>query len=247
MKAKLQIIMMIISILVMSGNLANAALVVDRSRLIYNEGDKSISVNVKNNDMKQPYLAQIWLENDKDEKTTEGLMALPPLQRVEPGSKTMIRIQELPEVKKLPKDRETLFYFNVRGIPPKSEKTNTLTLALQTRLKLFYRPEHLKVDPMRDRVPGSEKLTLTKGKNGYELHNPTPYYFSFIDIKTTGSEKVDNIEPFMVEPFGKVVIDSSVKVLHSKLDLIFVNDYGSQQSITFSCQSNVCDVVDEIK
>ncbi|WP_223346554.1 fimbria/pilus periplasmic chaperone, partial [Escherichia coli] len=40
-------------------------------------------------------------------------------------------------------DRESLFYYNVREIPPKSGKANTLQIALQTRIKLFWRPKAL--------------------------------------------------------------------------------------------------------
>ncbi len=40
----------------------------------------------------------------------------------------------------LPQDRESLFYLNVREIPPKPDKPNVLQLAMQSRIKLFYRP-----------------------------------------------------------------------------------------------------------
>lgn len=55
-----------------------------------------------------------------------------------------VKIQGLPDIHKLPADRESIFYFNVREIPPKSNKANTLQIALQTRIKLFWRPKALK-------------------------------------------------------------------------------------------------------
>lgn len=79
-------------------------------------------------------------------------MVLPPVQRIEPASKTMVRIQALPDTAQLPKDRESVFYFNLREIPPKSEKPNVLMLAMQTRLKVFYRPKGIIVDEMADVV-----------------------------------------------------------------------------------------------
>ncbi|MCP6536332.1 fimbria/pilus periplasmic chaperone, partial [Klebsiella pneumoniae] len=85
------------------------------------------------------YLAQGWMEDGNEKKLTGLLMVLPPVQRVEAGGKTMIRIQALPDVSALPKDRESVFYFNLREIPPKSNKKNVLTLAMQSRLKVFYR------------------------------------------------------------------------------------------------------------
>lgn len=50
----------------------------------------------------------------------------------------------------LPTDRETLYWMNVKAIPPTDEKNtqkNTLQLALQNKIKLFYRPENLPVQP----------------------------------------------------------------------------------------------------
>ncbi|WP_227550703.1 fimbria/pilus periplasmic chaperone, partial [Klebsiella quasipneumoniae] len=45
-----------------------------------------------------------------------------------------VKVQGMPDINKLPADRESLFYFNVREIPPKSNKANTLQIALQTRI-----------------------------------------------------------------------------------------------------------------
>ncbi|MDP4360542.1 fimbria/pilus periplasmic chaperone, partial [Escherichia coli] len=87
------------------------------------------------------YLAQGWIENAQGEKITEPFTVLPPVQRVEPGAKSQVKIQALPSVASLPQDRESVYYFNLREIPPKSDKPNTLQLALQTRIKLFYRPK----------------------------------------------------------------------------------------------------------
>ena len=44
---------------------ALASVTPDRTRLIFNESDKSISVTLRNNDPKLPYLAQSWIEDEK--------------------------------------------------------------------------------------------------------------------------------------------------------------------------------------
>ncbi|WP_153070434.1 fimbria/pilus periplasmic chaperone, partial [Escherichia coli] len=80
------------------------------------------------------------LEDEQGNKIQSPLVVLPPVQRIEPGKPSQIKIQALPAAKQLPQDRETLYYFNLREIPPKSNKPNTLQIALQTRIKLFYRP-----------------------------------------------------------------------------------------------------------
>ncbi|MEX6226452.1 fimbria/pilus periplasmic chaperone [Providencia hangzhouensis] len=39
----------------------------------------------------------------------------------------------MPTINELPQDRESLFYFNLREVPPKSDKDNVLQIALQTQ------------------------------------------------------------------------------------------------------------------
>ena len=80
------------------------------------------------------------MENENGERIESPLIVLPPIQRIEPGDKSQIKVQSLPDIAKLPQDRESVFYFNLREIPPRSNKPNVLQIALQTRIKLFYRP-----------------------------------------------------------------------------------------------------------
>lgn len=122
---------------------ALASVTPDRTRLIFNESDKSISVTLRNNDPKLPYLAQSWIEDEKGNKITSPLTVLPPVQRIDSMMNGQVKVQGMPDINKLPADRESMFYFNVREIPPKSNKPNTLQIALQTRIKLFWRPKAL--------------------------------------------------------------------------------------------------------
>ncbi len=55
---------------------------------------------------------------DADGVRTDALMALPPLQRIDAGQKSRVRITRVRGLTdKLPQDRETLFWFNVRAFP----------------------------------------------------------------------------------------------------------------------------------
>lgn len=54
---------------------ALASVTPDRTRLIFNESDKSISVTLRNNDPKLPYLAQSWIEDEKGNKITAAASA----------------------------------------------------------------------------------------------------------------------------------------------------------------------------
>lgn len=83
----------------------------------------------------------------------------------------MVRLSTTPDISKLPQDRESLFYFNLREIPPRSEKANVLQIALQTKIKLFYRPAAIKTRPNE---VWQDQLILNKVSGGYRIENPTP-------------------------------------------------------------------------
>uniref|UniRef100_UPI000AE7837D fimbria/pilus periplasmic chaperone n=1 Tax=Entomohabitans teleogrylli TaxID=1384589 RepID=UPI000AE7837D len=101
--------------------------------------EKSIALNITNDSTTMPYLAQGWIEDEQGKKISSPLVVVPPLQRLEPQGKSMIRINALPDAASLPQDRETVFYFSVREVPPKSDRPNVMQLALHTKIKLFYR------------------------------------------------------------------------------------------------------------
>ncbi|MCV4939264.1 fimbria/pilus periplasmic chaperone, partial [Escherichia coli] len=75
------------------------------------------------------------------------LVALPPIQRLEPKATTQVRIVKQASTTKLPGDRETLFFYNMREIPPAPEKNSdhaVLQVAIQSRIKVFWRPAALR-------------------------------------------------------------------------------------------------------
>ncbi|EBQ0031716.1 molecular chaperone, partial [Salmonella enterica subsp. enterica] len=70
-----------------------AAVSLDRTRAIFNGGEKSMTLSIANDNKQLPYLAQAWLENDQQEKITTGpIVVTPPVQRLEPGAKSMVRL-----------------------------------------------------------------------------------------------------------------------------------------------------------
>lgn len=214
---------------------------IDRSRLIYNEEEKSVSIGVINNNSLSPYLAQAWLENENEEKISSPLVTLPPLQRVEPEGKTRVRLQALADIHQLPSDRESVFYFNLREIPARSDKPNALTLAVQSRLKVFYRPKALKVPLTASSVPGAETLTLTRESGRFVVHNPTPYHFTFVDvIRRPDTTLIANFDPVMVSPKSSQTLLAQAQLAGDSPALVFVNDYGSQMMLPFICHTNAC-------
>jgi P pilus assembly chaperone PapD len=139
----------------------------------------------------------------------------------------------------LAQDRESLYYFNLREIPPKSSKPNTLQIALQTRIKLFYRPAALKAEP--NGKPWQEQVTLTKEGGKYVVHNPTPYFVTFTGVSPAlGGESLKDFNPLMLEPMGKASLGVPVSAVGNNPVLTYVNDYGGRPKLIFSCAGNSC-------
>ncbi|WP_240660484.1 fimbria/pilus periplasmic chaperone [Serratia marcescens] len=225
---------------------AQAAIALDRTRVIFDGSQNSVSLNVSNQNKQLPYLAQGWIEDEQGNKIQSPLTVLPPVQRIEPGKPSQVKIQALPAAKLLNQDRETLYYFNLREIPPKSTKPNTLQIALQTRIKLFYRPASIGMD--NKAVPPQEQMTLTKQGDKYVVNNPTPYYVTIVDA---GSKKdgpgVKGFEPMMVSPKGNLPLTVSAAAVGNNPVLTYVNDYGGRPQLSFSCSGSTCTVVPEKK
>ncbi|HGG2530678.1 TPA: molecular chaperone, partial [Escherichia coli] len=55
-----------------------AAISLDRTRAIFNGSEKSMTLNVANDNKQLPYLAQAWIENEKQEKITTGPIVVTP-------------------------------------------------------------------------------------------------------------------------------------------------------------------------
>jgi len=222
---------------------ANAAVGLDRTRVIFDGGKDATSVNITNNNTQLPYLAQGWIEDEAGKKITSPLIVLPPVQRLEPGKQSQLKVQALPAAKSLPQDRETVFYFNLREIPPRSDKANTLQIALQTRIKLFYRPQAITPSQQDLSNPWQQKLTLTLAGERYQVNNPTPYYVTLVDARSTKDGKtVPGFEPLMVPPKGALTLGPTAKELGTTPHLAYVNDYGGRPLLAFTCTGSTCTV-----
>ena len=120
-----------------------AAFVLNGTRFIYDEDKKNSSFTVTNKSDKT-YGGQVWIDN-----STQGngvyMVPQPPFFRVGANQNQIIRI--LNTDTSLPKDRESLFWLNVQEVPPKPETNgegSVLSIAMNTRVKLIYRPSSIK-------------------------------------------------------------------------------------------------------
>lgn len=195
---------------------AESGLQLGATRLIYKATASQVTVEVKNSDSRA-YLIQSWVSDLNGSKNKDTFITTPPLFKLEDNSSNTVRV--VYTGKALPQDRESVFWLNVKAIPSR-EKTdkNTLTIAIKSQIKLFYRPESLK-----DKVNDAYNHVRFFEKNGQlAIVNPTPFNVSFNDIKINNTPIKDAV---MVAPFSTMNVNSKV-LQGQKVSWNAINDYG---------------------
>lgn len=223
-------------------SMSYAAIAIQTSRVIF-DGDKlSQSLLVINQNPHDPYLAQGWIENEDGKRVQGPLLILPPIQRIEPGEKSQIKIQALPAARLLRQDRETLFYLNLREIPPRIEGGNTLQIALQNRIKVFYRPVGLKNRELAS--PWQSQLVLTRHENQWKIVNPSPYYITLVDAQTHNKgPKIADFTPLMLAPGASEILPGNISQYGDAPVFTYLNDFGGQPEVIFKCRKESCNVI----
>ncbi|QIF92685.1 fimbria/pilus periplasmic chaperone [Proteus vulgaris] len=223
-------------------SVAQSAVTLDRTRVIFPGTEKSINITIRNDNPTLPYLAQTWIDDANEKKLTTGpLIATPPIQRLDPKSSSIVQISTTPSIASLPKDRETVFYYNLREVPPKSEEANILQIALQSRVKLFYRPAEIlsQADSM-----WFHNVTLTPSAKGYTVNNVTPFYLTVIGLAST--QKASETGAFsvvMIPPKS----DHEFAVPKTNVPyMTIINDYGGKPTLQFKCDQAKCTVAKEM-
>lgn len=200
--------------LALAGGIAPGA-----TRVIYPESDNQASLAVTNSDSHERYLIQAWVENSQGQRAREFIVT-PPLFAAAPKSENTLRI--VYTGKPLPADREVVYWMNVKAIPAVDKSAmkgvNTLQLAVLSRMKLFMRPDGLKMSEPES----AEHLQFQQTAGQLVVKNSTPYYQSIVNL-SVGGNKLGNT---MVAPFGqlslKVPAGASGPVRYQT-----VNDYGA--------------------
>ncbi|ELQ6223319.1 molecular chaperone [Cronobacter turicensis] len=203
-------------LILLVNNATAGGIVVGGTRVIYEGNKKEAALSIKNNSAASPFLLQSWVDNG-DGKTRGPFMVTPPLFRIEPEEDHELRIAKTGG---LPEDRESLFYLNIRAIPPSSpEAVNTLKLVVKTRIKLFYRPQALVVDAQT----AYQQLKFHLAEGHLLAENPTPFYMVFDSLKigATRIQSADMLAPFASQRFTLPATETG-RVVSWRV----INDYG---------------------
>ncbi|ECH9257986.1 fimbrial chaperone [Salmonella enterica subsp. enterica] len=213
---------------------ASADIVISGTRIIYTQSSKDVVVNLDNHG-KKPLLVQTWLDDGRDGVNPEELklpfIITPPVSRIDPKKGQSLRITYTGTP--LPQDRESLFWFNVLEIPPKSknadkENQNQLQLAFRTRIKFFFRPDGLKGTP----GDAAEQLTWSQKKEGNATklvaHNNSPYNVSVSMVKIKIGQKTYEVAHQSVKPFSDATmqVKGLASTVNGKVLFETINDYG---------------------
>lgn len=201
--------------LVMSSQ-AMAAFVLSGTRFIYEEGKKNTSFEVTNQST-ATYGGQVWVDNTNQGKDQVYMVPAPPFFKVAPKEKQIVRIMKTDST--LPTDRESLFWLNVQEIPPKPKNAEggVLAVAINTKVKLIYRPKSL----VAGRKDAEKSLQIVQRGGETYLNNPTPYYFAATAVKVNGQKvklsdavmnNIAQLSPKSEVSLGKVALNGTVSV-----------------------------------
>jgi chaperone protein EcpD len=212
-----------------------ASVVIAGTRVVYNATDSEVTLKLSNVG-KSPALTQVWLDKgdpkDDPSKLDLPFILTPPLARIDPDKSQTIRIAYTGEA--LPKDRETLFWFNVLEVPPKPTAAdagqNYVQLAFRSRLKFFFRPSGL--PGSADEAPGKLNWRLGNqgGKTVLQVSNPTPYHVTIIEAQVGAGERAPKFDDgVMLDPDGQATLPLSGTAANGpKVSFTTLNDFGGQ-------------------
>lgn len=224
-------LLLIIVILIPISQLSYASVIIQSTRVVYPADKQYVTIQLINNNS-TPSLVQSWIDDgDVDstpETTTAPFIVTPPITKISAYDGTQLKIHFIDQV--LPQDRESVYYFNILDIPPKSDNdqaVNQLKLTMQTRIKLFYRPVKL--------LTGIEKslneLRFSASNNSIIINNPTPYFMTIASISLKNDQLLN--QSVMLDPFSQKEVTIDRKLSSGwVIDIDFIGDSGDYTRVS---------------
>lgn len=183
-------------------------------RVTFIEGEKSVSLKLKNTSERIPYLVQTSLEL-LDESTGRDILkekgelpfiVTPPLYKLEANKIYTWRVMFIGDSQKLPQDRESVYIARFRAIPPaeitpddNSDKTQFASIQA-INFKFYYRPKSLEKIKIEDE---QTKLQFRLDGDKLIVKNLSPIYLVF-DTLEVGGVEIDPDELFKpLKPLGE--------------------------------------------
>jgi len=210
----------------------HAGLVLRGARVIYEEAQGEATVHLRST-AGVPIVMQVWLDTGevREQPGSEDVpfILTPAVTRVEPGNAQSVRVLRVRD--NLPKDRESLLYFNTLEVPPMpveqiANGDNFLRFSVHGRFKFFYRPKGLPFGP--ERALGALRFSLDTSRDDgvvrMRIYNPSPYHVTFSNLalhRAGDAESAPALLEFnhesmlerMVPPMGELTMPLEWKAL----------------------------------
>ncbi|HHA2288273.1 TPA: fimbria/pilus periplasmic chaperone [Enterobacter asburiae] len=178
----------------------NFSIELNATRVIFPEGAKSKSISAFNSQPHPVLIQSISLKEDL--KTTGSYIITPPIVRLEPQQRSNLLIRLLSN-EAFPRDKESMEWICVKGIPPKDDNEEKappagpeviVQISLNTCNKIFYRPDSLTVSPLD--FYGKVKWQVNNGS--ITAKNESPFYINFNNVKYNEKQLIqfDYLAPF---------------------------------------------------
>jgi fimbrial chaperone protein/chaperone protein EcpD len=210
-----------------------AGVTITGTRIIFPSNQNTVTVQLNNPD-ERPALVQAWLDDGDPRQIPEAekipFVLTPPLTQIAAKKGQMIRLIAK-DTAQLPKDRESLYWFNILDIPPSAgeDVPNKLQVSIRSRIKLFYRPVHL--DMTQEKAFSMVQFQYVASNKSVVVNNPSPYYLNFYDVElSTGKEHKTYSDVLMVAPYSSATFTPETSFKPTKLIYKLINDYGANQS-----------------
>lgn len=201
----------------------NGGVSFDSTRVVFREGVNSASIKF-NNFTNSKWLLKAWVSEYNSPDKSAGFVITPPLYKTDGGESIQFRI--MPTKIALKEDRESVFRINVLAIPPKNNgDNNSVQFAINSRIKLFFRPKNLAPKP--DSVKQSQLLRVEKEIDTITVFNPTPYYITMDKVKVNGQLN-HSLNDFMVPPYEKLSIPYKNTKNAKLFSYVTINDAGGR-------------------
>lgn len=191
--------------------LAQAEIVIDRTRVIYPAKAREVTVNLTN-ETDGPRLVQVWIDANDSEASPENsdvpFTVTQPIFRMEAGSGRALRVlhQSSSQHKE---DRESVYWLNVLAIRPTVEplaQGNQVNLAFRTRIKLFLRPSQLK-GAAADAGNALQWQLVTGDGSMLYVNNPGDYHVTLSGIVVTlEGVEYQSEDPPMIAPRSNAIV-----------------------------------------
>jgi P pilus assembly chaperone PapD len=225
--------------------IAHANMVIETTRIIYPESRRDVSFRVMNTSKDRPAFVQMWLDDGNALAAPEDVVTpfnlSPPVARLKPDGTQVVRLLYTGEP--LPRDRESVFWFNMLEIPQRSKEDNRLTFAVRTRIKVFFRPASIKADPTALMDNLNWTLREKDGRWSIETMNPTPVHMSFFSMELGHEGRfTDQLDGGMALPLGRTEFnlpeDRPPSGPFSRIRVNFINDFGGPVTKEFPLGSS---------